>query len=180
MADLSHRMLELFETSHGPVHPRAWGVQLRRRFGYFTPDEYYEELLDRLIECQSVWLDVGGGTTIFPGNATLSKILSDRCEHLTVVDPSANIEDNPYAHERIRGMLEDIPDIPRFTLATARMVAEHVDDPMGFGRETGPGGAPWREGGDLHGQSLVARDRPVRRDPNCGSSLGEADSLENA
>lgn len=132
MADPSERMLDLFEISHGPVHPRAWGVRLRRRFGYFTPDEYYEELLDRLVERQTVWLDVGGGTTIFPGNPTLSRILADRCDRLTVVDPSANIDINPYADERIQGMLEDIADAPRFTLATARMVAEHVDDPTAF------------------------------------------------
>ena len=144
MTDLSERMLELFEISYGPVHPDAWGVRLRRRFGYFTPDERYEEVLERLIDDKTVWLDVGGGSNIFPGNPTLSRILADRCDHLTVVDPSSNIETNPYTDHRIQGMLEDISDTAVFTLATARMVAEHVVNPMDFvgklGKVMVPGG----------------------------------------
>lgn len=144
MTDRSKRMLDLFESCHGPLHIQGWGVKLRRRFGYFTPDEYYEETLDRVIDDRTVWLDVGGGKSIFPGNPALSEGLARRCQHLMVVDPSSNIQLNPYAHERFQGLLESIPDTARFSVATARMVVEHVEDPKAFvaklGRVVLPGG----------------------------------------
>jgi len=144
MDEQSSRMLDLFEQSYGPPHPLAWGVHLRRRFGYFTPDQYYEETLDRLIGPDTQWLDVGGGADIFPGNPVLSDILARRCAKLFVVDPSANVDKNPYAHERLRGLLEDVPIGARFNLATARMVVEHVEHPEAFVGKLGevvlPGG----------------------------------------
>lgn len=142
--DETARMFDLFEQSYGPPHPLAWGVHLRRRFGYFTPDQYYEETLDRLISPETHWLDVGGGADIFPQNPVLSDILARRCASLCVVDPSANIDRNPYAQERFRGMLEDLPGGARFNLATARMVVEHVEHPEAFVGKLGeivlPGG----------------------------------------
>lgn len=137
-------MFDLFERSYGPPHPLAWGVHLRRRYGYFTPDQYYEETLDRLVKPDTSWLDVGGGSGIFPGNPVLSEVLARRCANLVVVDPSDNIDKNPYAHERFQGMLEDFPSDARFDLITARMVVEHVERPADF---VGKLGAVSRPGG---------------------------------
>ncbi len=138
------RMRDLFELSHGPVNPMAWGVTLRRRFGHFTPNEYYEETVEGLVTAETEWLDVGGGAAIFPNNRRLGQILAERCKRLVVVDPSPNIDDNTFAHERFRGMLEDYPSDRRFDLVSARMVVEHVTDPDSFVQKLGqivkPGG----------------------------------------
>jgi SAM-dependent methyltransferase len=144
MGQIEDRMRQLFELSRGPVEPTAWGVRMRRRFDYFTPDEYYEEIVEGLVDSETEWLDVGGGKAVFPGNHALSSMLVQRCQHLTVVDPSPNIEKNTFAHARFQGFLEDLPGENRFTLATARMVVEHVARPELFVARLGglmrPGG----------------------------------------
>ena len=60
------------------------------------------------------------------------------------MDPSSNVERNPFAHRRCQSMLEDYQDIERFDLATMRMVVEHVAQPdefvAGLARLVKPGG----------------------------------------
>ena len=144
MGKLEDRMRYLFELSYGPVHPRAWGVKLRRKFDYFTPDEHYEAAVEGIVGNLTEWLDVGGGNTIFPSNPNLSRLLSERCKRLIVVDPSANVLENILAHERHRCLLEDYEGGGGFNLVTARMVVEHVTHPEAFvakfGELTAPGG----------------------------------------
>ena len=109
--------------SAGPVH-RRW-----LRAGYFSPNDYYEAALDQLVKPGCSWLDVGGGTTLFPRNPDLSRRLADRCRRLVGVDPSPNIHENPYIHERVQALIEDYKTDEPFDLLTLRMVVEHISHP---------------------------------------------------
>jgi 2-polyprenyl-3-methyl-5-hydroxy-6-metoxy-1,4-benzoquinol methylase len=130
---LEARLVNLFELKHQSASQRGWSIRLRRRFGYFTPDEYYEGVVDSLIDRNTEWLDVGGGSAVFPGNPKLARILADRCKRLVAVDPSCNINENPFAHERHQTILEQFDSGSRqFPIVTARMVVEHVAHPEQF------------------------------------------------
>jgi SAM-dependent methyltransferase len=118
-----------FRLKHGD--PVNMGPAPRRRaaLGYFTPDDVYEGLVAHLVREGSAWIDVGGGRDLFPGNPELARLLARRCRRLVGVDPSANIDENPFVHERARCAIEDYRDAEAFDLATLRMVAEHIDRP---------------------------------------------------
>jgi len=136
---------ELFWLKYGDPAAAAWGPATRMRSGYFNPDDHYEALVASLVTRETVWLDVGCGRDIFPSNRALAKRLSDSCRRLVGLDPDITIEENPFVHERARIPLEAYAPVGHpFDLVTARMVAEHVDDPVGFagalGRCLRPGG----------------------------------------
>jgi ubiquinone/menaquinone biosynthesis C-methylase UbiE len=97
------------------------------RFGYFFPDEYYEASIEKLVTSGSHWLDVGGGRDVFPSNAKLARRLADRCGRLVAVDPSPNVLENPFAHERHQLKIEEYDTVEQFDLLSMRMVAEHID-----------------------------------------------------
>ena len=101
----------------------------RRRYNDFDPDNCYKTLVRRLVTNETRWLDVDCGRDLFPSNRALAAELSQRCEELVGVDPDETLEENPFVHCKIRGMVEDIPPEMRFSLVTLRMVAEHVADP---------------------------------------------------
>lgn len=105
---------------------------MRLRFDYYTPDDYYEALLARLVQPGCNWLDVGGGRSLFPSNERLARLLSTRCGFLQGVDPDVTLEENPFVQEKFRGVLEDFRGNVTFDLATLRMVAEHVENPRGL------------------------------------------------
>jgi len=111
--------------------PTGWGPATRRRFGYYTPEEVYESVLDRLIGAGCRWLDVGCGRDPLPGNRSLAKELSERCGTLVGVDPDPAIHENPYAHVRVQGRVDEM-EVSEFDVITARMVVEHVPDPGVF------------------------------------------------
>ncbi len=144
MEPLEARMRQLFEVKHLSGAALGWGPRLHLRFGHFTPDDYYEAAVEGLVDETTEWLDVGGGGGVFPSNPKLARILADRCQRLVAVDPSANVLANPFAHDRHQLLLEDFDDPRPFTLATARMVVEHVTHPEAFvarlGRLVAPGG----------------------------------------
>src|ERR1039458_6820804 len=77
-------------------------------------------------------------------NSRFARILAGRCKRLVAVDPSPNVNENPFAHERYQRLLEEFPASGQFTLATARMVVEHVTHPEHFVTKLGqlvrPGG----------------------------------------
>jgi SAM-dependent methyltransferase len=123
------RLLDVFFLKHGPLHRTGWGPRQRFKFGYFTPDDIYECLISSLVTRETTWLDVGGGRELFPGNANLSGLLSNRCRRLVGVDPSDNIHENPYLHARAQCLIEDYAGDSRFSLITLRMVAEHIQNP---------------------------------------------------
>lgn len=144
MDQLEARMQQLLELKHVSIDQMGWGPRLRHQFGHFTPDDYYEAVVEGLIDSDTEWLDVGGGSAIFPSNPKLARILADRCKRLVAVDPSPNVNENPFAHERYQRFLEEFQDSRQFTLATARMVVEHVTHPEQFVAKLGqlvkPGG----------------------------------------
>jgi SAM-dependent methyltransferase len=102
---------------------------MHHRFGYIRADLWYEALVDALVTQETRWIDVGGGKSVFPHNDPLSTILARRCALLVGVDPSENIHDNPFVHERVQGFIEQYSSGNEFDLATLRMVAEHITDP---------------------------------------------------
>lgn len=122
----------------------GWSPRLRRRYGYFTPDESYEGLMLTLIGPDTAWLDVGCGHRLFPSSPALEQLLANRCRLLVGLDPSENIERNTLVHERARCMLEEYRTDHRFDVISMRMVAEHVTDPeaavAALARLTKPGG----------------------------------------
>lgn len=108
----------------------GWRVRLRRRFGYIPAEFWYEAVVDRLVTPETDWIDIGGGKAVFPHDERLSATLASRCRTLVGIDPSENIEKNPFVHERARCTIEAYTADRRFDLATLRMVAEHVQDPQ--------------------------------------------------
>src|SRR4051812_47847281 len=96
---LEERLQGLFLIKHGPENKRGWSPELRSRFGYYSPDDYYESCVDLLVDGETEWLDVGGGHSILPNNPRLSAMLARKCKRLVAVDPSPNVHDNRLAHE---------------------------------------------------------------------------------
>jgi len=108
---------------------RGWRVRMRRALGYFGPETWYQAVVSRLVTGQSRWVDVGGGHSVFPQSAKLSRELADRCELLVGVDPSENILRNEFVHQRSRTTIQEYQANTTFHLATLRMVAEHITNP---------------------------------------------------
>lgn len=135
---------EVLNLKYGPPEVRGWGPRLRSRFSYQTPDDWYETTLFECVTKETVWLDVGCGRDLFPSNHALSKVLAARCQHLVGLDPSNNIDDNPYIHERAKCIIQDYATDRKFDLISLRMVAEHITDPSSMiatlARLTKPGG----------------------------------------
>ena len=109
----------IFFAKHGNPLQACWAVQRRYRFRYFRPDDCYEALLDRFVQSDTTWLDVGGGDSICPHNPKLAQILAGRCRLLVGVDPSDNIQHNPFVQERSQCLLEEYKSERRFDLIIA-------------------------------------------------------------
>jgi SAM-dependent methyltransferase len=135
---------ELVTVKYGNIAEGGWGPRLRRRFGYCTPDDWYEATLCRLVNAETEWLDVGCGRAIFPSNVPTAVMLAERCRLLAGVDPSDNVDENPLIQERAKCLLQDYRTERTFDLITLRMVAEHITDPpaatAALSRLTKPGG----------------------------------------
>ncbi len=129
MSVRSQAIDQVLAVKYGPPERMDWGPALRCRFGYRTPDDWYEALLFDLISEDTEWLDVGCGRTVFPSNPAGAAVLARRCRLLVGLDPSDNILDNPLLHERARCMLQDYRTDRQFDIVTLRMVAEHINDP---------------------------------------------------
>jgi 2-polyprenyl-3-methyl-5-hydroxy-6-metoxy-1,4-benzoquinol methylase len=120
---------EFFDNKYGNPNDHGWSRRRNLAFGYFTAADVYEAMVRKLVLPATRWLDVGGGSAIFPYDDALSWELAKRCENLTAVDPSPNVHDNKFAQQRVQCMFEDFDTEERFDLATFRMVAEHVTNP---------------------------------------------------
>lgn len=122
----------------------GWGPVLRRRYGYITPDEYYETVVDKVITENCSWADIGCGRDIFPSNRALEATLAARARRILGIDPDANIDQNPYITEAFRGFIDDYDGAGNYDVVTMRMVAEHVENPSkaiaGMRRILRPGG----------------------------------------
>lgn len=119
----------VFRLKYGDPGTVGPGPARRLRFGYFTPDDYYETVVNRLVIPGCRWLDVGGGRDVFPSNPELARQLATRCGRLVGVDPSPNVHENPFVHERHESFIENFRSDEPFDLLTLRMVAEHITQP---------------------------------------------------
>ena len=108
----------------------GWEPRMRRRYGYYTPDDYYEALMLNVIREGAAWLDVGCGCDLFPNNAQLAVALSQKCSLLVGVDPDPAVKRNPFIHDYFHGPIEKYSSSSRFDVITMRMVAEHLADPQ--------------------------------------------------
>lgn len=122
-------VLRLLTLKHEDPRQEGWAVRSRYRFGYFIPDDFYTAVVEQHVSKGTRWLDVGGGRNVFPFHRALARILADRCQLLVGVDPSSNLQDNPYVHEKVQSAIEHYRPGQVFDLATLRMVAEHLPDP---------------------------------------------------
>ena len=119
----------MFRLKYGDPATTGWSPRRRFEFGYYQPADYYEALIEKLVTADTDWIDIGGGGALFPDNQPLSKLLSERARRLVAVDPSDNLDSNPYPQERAKCMIEDYQTSAQFDLATFRMVAEHITNP---------------------------------------------------
>lgn len=135
---------DVFLLKYGDPSTHGWGPRMRRRFGHFTPDDYYEALVAGLVGGGCSWIDVGCGRDIFPNNRPLAARLAALCPDLVGVDPDDNVDENPHVKERAKVIIDDFRSDRAFDLVTLRMVAEHVADPdaavASLARLTRPGG----------------------------------------
>jgi SAM-dependent methyltransferase len=122
----------LFLQRHGRPEAVGWGPRRRFRFRYYLPAEVYELVVSKRVNPGCVWLDVGGGHAIFPDNPRLARELVSRCAKVVAVDPSDNVQQNEFVHERHQVALEEFDPSVQFDLATMRMVVEHVKCPESF------------------------------------------------
>lgn len=122
-------VLRLLTLKHEDPQQEGWAVRARYRHGYFIPDDIYTAVVERHVTAHARWLDVGGGRSVFPFHRALAKILAERCRLLVGVDPSDNLQANPYVHEKAQCTIEEYRTSHVFDLATLRMVAEHLADP---------------------------------------------------
>src|SRR5512134_970939 len=121
---------EIFQKKYG-MNPAAmgWGPRMRSSFTHFTPDDYYEAIVSRLVTNGCAWLDVGSGRHVFPNNRRLAETLARRCGVLVGVDPDDTINENDLVHQRAQRRIEDFQSERTFDVVTLRMAAEHVTDP---------------------------------------------------
>jgi 2-polyprenyl-3-methyl-5-hydroxy-6-metoxy-1,4-benzoquinol methylase len=120
---------QLFLEKHGRPEKIGWAPRRRHSLGYYLPADIYEATVKRLVFEGCRWIDVGCGHSIFPENESLSRSLASRCSSVVGVDPSDNIRENRWVHERYQCSLEDYHTDHPFDLATMRMVVEHVQEP---------------------------------------------------
>jgi hypothetical protein len=57
-----------FRSQYGDLSKHGWRVNEKWRFGYFSPEAWYEAVVDRLVTGETTWIDVGGGKAVFPDN----------------------------------------------------------------------------------------------------------------
>jgi 2-polyprenyl-3-methyl-5-hydroxy-6-metoxy-1,4-benzoquinol methylase len=122
-------LLRVFQSKYCGESVLGWGPKQRLKHNYFTPDDYYEALVSRLLEHGDRWCDVGCGRDIFPTHPALAAICASRCEFVFGIDPDENIKENRFLHEGFQGLVEDCPTTHQFDLVTMRMVAEHIVHP---------------------------------------------------
>lgn len=109
--------------------PPGWGPPLRLRFNYFSPDDYYEATISKLVVPGCAWADVGCGRDIFPSFPERAQELAARAGYVYGIDPDPNIKQNKLINDGFQGPVEDCPVTRPFDLITLRMVAEHIAQP---------------------------------------------------
>jgi 2-polyprenyl-3-methyl-5-hydroxy-6-metoxy-1,4-benzoquinol methylase len=119
----------IFRQKYGDTSKTGWSPRTRISFGYYTPDEYYEAMVSKLVCTGCTWIDVGGGRDLFPDNRALATELAVRCRCVVAVDPSDTVDENQFVNQRVKKKIEEFTSRETFDLATLRMVAEHIEAP---------------------------------------------------
>jgi 2-polyprenyl-3-methyl-5-hydroxy-6-metoxy-1,4-benzoquinol methylase len=122
-------LAQVFRLKHNDPNKMGWLPRLHQRFGYFTPDEYYEAMVANLVTQGRTWVDLGCGRDLFPHNRNLAELLSQRCRLLVGVDPDDTLDDNAFVHEKAKSTIDAYRSPRTFDVLTLRMVAEHIADP---------------------------------------------------
>lgn len=122
-------LMTVFTEKYGTVEDMGWMQRLWSRIGYYSPDDYYEATVAKLVFPRCDWLDVGCGRNVFPGNERLGRRLAQRCGCLVGADPDETIAENTQVHEKVRASVESLRLDRQFDLITLRMVAEHIERP---------------------------------------------------
>src|SRR6476620_5124007 len=106
-ADLPSRdeLEAVFRDKYGDLNKAGWSPRRNWRFNYFQPSDVYEAAVKKAVFDRCAWLDVGGGSTIFPQNAPLATALVARALRVVAVDPSENVLENRFVHERVHQLL---------------------------------------------------------------------------
>ena len=125
---LEHVAKCLFRFTYGR-DPKGEGPRIRKKFAYFTPEDYYQASIVSLLKRNDKWLDIGCGRNIFPDNERLARVLTKRAKETVGVDPSPNVLDNEFLDHSYLGYTDSVKEENHFNLVTLRMVAEHVADP---------------------------------------------------
>lgn len=88
--------------------------------------EYFTSLILKEIHENSVVIEIGAGN----GLCRYVKDISDKAGKLIGIDPSSNIENNPYVHESIKAPFENanVPDDSVDTIYSI-YVMEHIENP---------------------------------------------------
>lgn len=120
---------EIFLLRYGLLTCAGWAPRRRWHCGYFLPAEIYEALVAKVVFAGCCWLDIGGGRNIFPDNPRLAESLVAHCAKVVAVDPSSNVHQNIYVHQRVQCLVEDYHTDQQFDVVTLRMVAEHIAEP---------------------------------------------------
>ncbi|MFQ5664904.1 MAG: methyltransferase domain-containing protein [Candidatus Binatia bacterium] len=126
------------------MHGRNAAVARRYYPGYRPPKQAYQEVLDQQVQSDTSWLDIGCGRRVC-ADKTLNRLLPRRAR-LTV-----GCDRDPYisGHSSVRNLvLCDAAALPFrngvFSLVSASMVLEHLEDPEAVFREVArvsqPGG----------------------------------------
>lgn len=122
-------LLENFLGKYGKEDKLGASPRLRLSYNYFTPEDYYETVVGKLIGPDTAWADIGCGRHVFPSNAGLAETLAGRAKFFFGIDPDDNIRDNKFVDAYFQGMVEDCDTEHRFDVITMRMVAEHIVAP---------------------------------------------------
>lgn len=67
---------QVFRLKNGDPATWGWSPRLRFWLGYFTPDEYYEALIAKLVREGTAWIELGCGRHILPYNQPLARMLA--------------------------------------------------------------------------------------------------------
>lgn len=122
-------LMRIYSVKYFRFGKPGWGPPMRLAADYFTPDDYYEAIVDKLVKPGNAWADVGCGRDMFPSHPDLALELSKRAGFVFGIDPDDNINENTFVSDRFQGPIEDCTTTRRFDVITLRMVAEHIVDP---------------------------------------------------
>jgi SAM-dependent methyltransferase len=129
LTPLREELLAIYKGKYFRFGEPGWGPKMRLAHDYFSPDDYYEALVARLVVPGADWADIGCGRDLFPSNPDLARLLSERANFLYGIDPDPNVLENEFVDDRFHGLVEDCPTTRQFDVVTLRMVAEHITDP---------------------------------------------------